>query len=170
MRKPGRQKRSIGLWSWCTQRRLLGGRKTTAYPWRMKGSTQGAREGGLWSLSVSTGPHAARPLAGGWRGRWTFPPLRLWGRHFFHFCSGPCASEPNQSQPQVPLHISECLFPQPPAPTGHSPGPQRPSSSARLQGEAHFLTRQRQAKGQGGGGDSYLQERSPSGGEKWLGG
>lgn len=72
----------------------------------MKGSTWGARQGGLWSLSVPIGPHAACPLVGGWRGRWTFPPLWSGEGTFFTFawvpvpvsCTNPSPGHPYTSQ------------------------------------------------------------------------
>lgn len=120
---------------------------------------------------VPLSPHwTTRSLSTGWgmARKMDVPTSPVWGRHFFHFRLGPCASELYQSQPRAPLHISECPFPQPPAPTGHNPC----RGQVLLQDcrEKRISWQGNGKEGQGGGGDSFLLERSPSGEEKWPGG
>lgn len=135
----------------------------------MKGSTWGARQGGLWSLSVPIGPHAACPLVGGWRGRWTFPPLRSGEGTFFTFawvpvpvsCTNPSPGHPYTSQ------NARSLSPLLPQDTTLGPRGQVLLQDCR---EKRISWQDNGKEGQGGGGDSFLLERSPSGEEKWPGG
>lgn len=129
----------MGHSSWCSQRRLLGGRETGAYHWRMKGSTRGpGRE--------AFGPSQSPPYR-------TQPAHWLGGGEEMeapasHFCLGPHASEPHQPSlsPGHPHTSQNARSLSPRLPQDTILGPRGQVLLQDCQGGVHFLTRQQQER------------------------